>query len=1027
LFADPHGDRSAEHMTLDEYEQSGIGLYADFAAAVAAILEAALKASGAVRYQVIQKRAKKPEEAAKKLTDKTGPIEGVVKDLAGVRLVVYANSDIDRLGEARILPANFEIVWERTKFHYPSNGESADESQFVGRNYVVKLKDTRAALAEYSRFAGLQCEVQVQTILDHAWSETAHDTVYKSPSLKGVGAARMAKIKERMRAIQQNYLLRAGYEFQQVLNDFEHVASGQRLIDADILKAIEDAPDNNARVDLLEQYATIVLPIIDDQAAAAPAIRAAMTAAARNARAMPVTPMETPFGQLAGRLPEDVLDKILSILAELRYVEPGDAYRAYADLFAVFDEAALKTKVVEAVGELAKHSLEVWRRFGPAVQEILLDTIAATPRGGLAATRPLMITVAAQCLAPDATGLSSSSKTFTWEMGSVAISDRLNQVRDRALALLREVFVTTQTEVERRQIYNAMKASTRLPRHGAYSDGLMERAFKDAAALLQFLTEHAGDIPNLLKESIEQDALFHYRRAKQMPAETLKSEDVRTARDSVVSAALVLRDQFNAIADYVTFKTLVGFETVFAYEWGEDEAKVDFEAKEAYRKARVDEYLAEVSEATADAWFARLSDYAASDSEDRAMFPFLGTFIADVGKKLPAVAARWLEASRGQPLAKFTPGLLRGLYASDRTAASQWIEAAIARNEDLSGIAQFVRHAEPAAPELLEKVARQAVAAGDDAAVYKVLEAVAARPTEFGLPLVRSLFKDAVGFLSGRGRHRWTDPVWTWGKRSGLLEKLEDAERAALFAALAQAPQIDFRAEEILAAFAPTHADEIIDLFGARLERERNEKTDPLADDQFEAVPYDFDRLQKAMTQAGSVLLPKALDWHRADPALGQFKSGRVVANMFPEPPQDVIDTLIAYASSGEPDKQDFVIDVMANYDGAPVAFTVLKELVAVAPAGGDRLKGASVALSETGVMHGEFGYRNALVAQREALEPWLEDAREPVRAFAADEIAGLNNATAAAQQDADEGIAMRKLRYGEPLDDTDGEESGED
>ena len=204
-----------------------------------------------MRVQVIQKRAKASSEVRKKLDGTVTDIEAKVKDLAGARIVVYSNSDIARLNQSGILWENFEVVWERTKIHYPRASE-ADPSQFIDRNYVVRLKDSRAALPEYGeRFAGLQCEVQVQAILDHAWSATAHHTIYKSPNLDGVGAAQMAKIKERMRDIQQKYLLRAGYEFQQVLNDFEHIVSGQRLVDSDILASIRDAPNNNIRVELL--------------------------------------------------------------------------------------------------------------------------------------------------------------------------------------------------------------------------------------------------------------------------------------------------------------------------------------------------------------------------------------------------------------------------------------------------------------------------------------------------------------------------------------------------------------------------------------------------------------------------------------------------------------------------------------------------------------------------------------------------------------------------------------------------------
>jgi hypothetical protein len=68
--------------------------------------------------------------------------------------------------------------------------------------------------------------------------------------------------------------------------------------------------------------------------------------------------------------------------------------------------------------------------------------------------------------------------------------------------------------------------------------------------------------------------------------------------------------------------------------------------------------------------------------------------------------------------------------------------------------------------------------------------------------------------------------------------------------------------------------------------------------------------------------------------------------------------------------------------------------------------------------MRGEFGYRDAIVAERESLRSWLADERELVRQFAEAHIKSLDNAIAAAQQAAESDIAMRKLEYGEGLDD---------
>lgn len=47
-------------------------------------------------------------------------------------------------------------------------------------HYLVRLKENRISLLEYSRFANLVAEIQIRTILQHAWAEIEHDIQYKA-------------------------------------------------------------------------------------------------------------------------------------------------------------------------------------------------------------------------------------------------------------------------------------------------------------------------------------------------------------------------------------------------------------------------------------------------------------------------------------------------------------------------------------------------------------------------------------------------------------------------------------------------------------------------------------------------------------------------------------------------------------------------------------------------------------------------------------------------------------------------------
>src|SRR5690348_3890506 len=195
-------------MTIDEYEDGGRALYSEFAEAVVAVLSAAISERTDLHLQSIQRRAKDVESLRLKLgkagAARDAAIEDVAKDVAGCRLIFYTNGDVHRFGQSGILRDNFDVDFDRSKIHYPSNSEDGAEF-FISENWVVQLSEARCALP-YRRFAGLRCEVQVQTILDHAWAEMAHDTIYKPMTDEGFGTGAVEAMRRRLRKVMRDYL-----------------------------------------------------------------------------------------------------------------------------------------------------------------------------------------------------------------------------------------------------------------------------------------------------------------------------------------------------------------------------------------------------------------------------------------------------------------------------------------------------------------------------------------------------------------------------------------------------------------------------------------------------------------------------------------------------------------------------------------------------------------------------------------------------------------------------------------------------
>ena len=199
-------------MKFDEYEKKHEVIYAEYAKVVKIILEKAIAEAAEVpRPQSIQHRAKSAERLNLKLQERglieSDTIEAEIRDLAGVRLIFYTDTDADRFFNSHLIPENFDI--DGVRIHHPT--EENKGSLYQATHYTVRMKQERVKLPEYIKFKEMRCEIQIQTILKHAWSETAHDIIYKNRPKEGFGSKATKSIANRLNRIMDKYLLPAGY------------------------------------------------------------------------------------------------------------------------------------------------------------------------------------------------------------------------------------------------------------------------------------------------------------------------------------------------------------------------------------------------------------------------------------------------------------------------------------------------------------------------------------------------------------------------------------------------------------------------------------------------------------------------------------------------------------------------------------------------------------------------------------------------------------------------------------------------
>lgn len=135
------------------------------------LIEACLEDAG-IRFQSVQARVKSRKKLREKYLnpEKNYTQLDDITDLAALRIITYYEDEVDRAAD--VIRREFEID--------PANSVDKRETEpdrfgYYALNLVCCHARRRAEDVEYKKFAGVRCEIQITSVLRHAWSEIQHD------------------------------------------------------------------------------------------------------------------------------------------------------------------------------------------------------------------------------------------------------------------------------------------------------------------------------------------------------------------------------------------------------------------------------------------------------------------------------------------------------------------------------------------------------------------------------------------------------------------------------------------------------------------------------------------------------------------------------------------------------------------------------------------------------------------------------------------------------------------------------------
>lgn len=126
----------------------------------------------------VTSRVKSRDSYAQKIGDRPSKYKTLddVTDIVGVRIITYFTDQVEQV--AQLVSDEFAV-----DTHNSVDKRAVmdpDRFGYLSLHFIVALSENRRSLGEYRQFRDLKAEVQVRSILQHAWAEIEHDLGYKS-------------------------------------------------------------------------------------------------------------------------------------------------------------------------------------------------------------------------------------------------------------------------------------------------------------------------------------------------------------------------------------------------------------------------------------------------------------------------------------------------------------------------------------------------------------------------------------------------------------------------------------------------------------------------------------------------------------------------------------------------------------------------------------------------------------------------------------------------------------------------------
>ena len=161
---------------LEQY-RSLLPVYSEMAEVIPEKLKGFFDEAGLI-VAAVEHRVKTEESLAGKLQLKGNKYSSIydITDIIGIRVITFYIDDVDKV--ASVLERLFEIDWENSVDKRKAH--ETDSFGYLSLHYICRIPEKSFSDPEHPELNKIRFEVQMRTVLQHAWANMNHDTGYKS-------------------------------------------------------------------------------------------------------------------------------------------------------------------------------------------------------------------------------------------------------------------------------------------------------------------------------------------------------------------------------------------------------------------------------------------------------------------------------------------------------------------------------------------------------------------------------------------------------------------------------------------------------------------------------------------------------------------------------------------------------------------------------------------------------------------------------------------------------------------------------